>query len=301
MTLFRHISISLILSFLIFSPPLSAAMTVTDQLGRKVTIPDSPQRVVSLAPNITEIIFSLHMGHLLKGVTTYSDYPAEALVLPKVGSYINLDLERIVALRPDICIAIKDGNPIAVVQRLEALNIPLYAVNPMNLETVMQTVLEIGTLLNARAMADKLVRDMSLELERLKALVKKADNHPRVFFQIGTSPIVSVGTDTFIHELIVLAGGTNIASGPIPYPRFSREQILALSPEVIIITSMVQKSGFEQIKAEWEDLGMPAAKNKNIYFVNADFFNRPTPRLVQGLELLIKIIHPELSELFGKQ
>jgi iron complex transport system substrate-binding protein len=290
----------LILSFLILPSSLAEtalAETVTDQLGRKVTIPQNPQRIISLAPNITEIVFALDQGHLLKGVTTYSDFPAEALNVPRVGSYVNLDLEKIVATRPDLCIAIKDGNPLAVVRRLDALNIPLYAVNPTNLETVMNTVLEIGMLLNAQDKADELVQDMHLRTHKLKALVSKAAHRPRVFFQIGTSPIVSVGTDTFIHELIELAGGTNIAAGHIPYPRFSREKILTLSPEVIIITSMVHKSTYGKIRSDWERLpGMPAVQNKRIYFADADFFNRPTPRLVEGLELLIKIIHPELFE-----
>jgi iron complex transport system substrate-binding protein len=295
MALFRYITIFLILSFLIL--PSSPAQTVTDQLGRTVTIPPNPQRIISLAPNITEIVFALDQGHLLKGVTTYSDFPAEALNVPRVGSYVNLDLEKIVATRPDLCIAIKDGNPLAVVRRLEALNIPLYAVNPTNLENVMNTVLEIGMLLNAQDKANELVQNMHLRTQKLKTLVEKAAHRPRVFFQIGTSPIVSVGTDTFIHELIELAGGTNIAAGYIPYPRFSREKILTLSPEVIIITSMVHKSTFGKIRSEWESFpGMPAVQNKCIYFADADFFNRPTPRLVEGLELLIKIIHPELFE-----
>jgi iron complex transport system substrate-binding protein len=285
------------LSFQVLLPLPSTAQTITDQLGRTVNIPSAPQRVISMAPNITEIIFALDQGHLLKGVTTYSDYPAEALNLTKIGSYVKLNLEKIVALRPDICIAIKDGNPLAVVQRLEALNIPLYAVNPTNLKSVMRTVLEIGTLLNAQDKANQLVQGMDMKLKRLKALVDKAEHRPRVFFQIGTSPIVSVGTDTFIHELIILAGGSNIAAGPITYPRFSREKVLALSPEVIIITSMIQMATFEKAKTEWEKLpGMPAAQNKHIYFANADFFNRPTPRLIEGLELLIKIIHPELFD-----
>jgi iron complex transport system substrate-binding protein len=127
----------------------SHAKMVTDQLERKITVPDTPQRVVALAPSITEIIYALGQEHLLKGVTLYSDYPPAAARLPKVGSYVQLNLEKIVVLRPDLCIATKDGNPREVANRLESLNIPVYAVNPRNLETVMQTVLEIGKLLNA--------------------------------------------------------------------------------------------------------------------------------------------------------
>ena len=284
--------------FLLISlEPPATAKTVTDQLGRYVIVPDNPKRVVALAPSITEIIFGLGQAHRLKGVTTYSDFPPEAQKLPKVGSYVHLDLEKIVALKPDLCIAIKDGNPRVIAQRLESLNIPVYAVDPDNLASIMKTVLEIGGLLDAQERADRLVESMHTRIRKVKTLVAKAAHRPGVFFQIGVSPIVSVGTHTFIHELIVLAGGTNLAAGPVSYPRFSREQVLALSPEVIIITSMERSAVFEKVKAEWEKWPhMPAVRNQRIYVEDSNFFDRPTPRLVDGLELLIRLIHPELVE-----
>ncbi len=275
----------------------STAGTVTDQLGRQVNVPENPQRIVALAPNITEIIFALGQEHRLKGVTRYSDFPSEAAKLFKVGSYVHLDLERIVALNPDLCIAIKDGNPRLVAQRLESLKIPVYAVDPKNLDTIMNTIIEIGELLDADEKAKMLVRDMYSRIQRVKSLVEKAAHRPGVFFQIGISPIVSVGTPTFIHELIVLAGGTNLASGSIPYPRFSREQVLALSPEVFIITSMARAAVFEKVKAEWSQWpNLPAVRNNRIYLEDSNLFDRPTPRLVGGLELLVRLIHPELFE-----
>jgi iron complex transport system substrate-binding protein len=275
----------------------STAGTVTDQLGRQVNVPENPQRIVALAPNITEIIFALGQEHRLKGVTRYSDFPSEAAKLFKVGSYVHLDLERIVALKPDLCIAIKDGNPRLVAQRLESLKIPVYAVDPKNLDTIMKTIIEIGKLLDAGEKAKMLVQNMHSRIQRVKSLVEKAAHRPGVFFQIGISPIVSVGTPTFIHELIVLAGGTNLASGPIPYPRFSREQVLALSPEVFIITSMARASVFEKVKAEWSQWpNLPAVRNQRIYLQDSNLFDRPTPRLVGGLELLVRLIHPELFE-----
>lgn len=281
----------------VFGVTPSLARTVTDQLGRTVAVPDEPRRIVSLAPNITEIIFALGQEHRLMGATRYSDFPPEAKKLPKVGSYVHLDLEKIVALKPDLCIAIKDGNPIAVAKRLESLKIPVYAVNPRNLETIMQTVLEIGGLINAEKKADLLVKDMDIRIQKVKSLVTNVAHRPRVFFQIGVSPIVSVGTHTFIHGLIVLAGGTNLAQGPISYPRFSREQVLALSPEVIIITSMARAAVFEQVKAEWNKWpDLPAVRNQRIFLEDSNFFDRPTPRLVDGLELLVRLIHPELFE-----
>jgi iron complex transport system substrate-binding protein len=299
MVTFRYITIVLMITVLplILSVTASANKTLTDQLGRHVTVSDEPQRVVSLAPSITEIVFALDQGHRLKGVTTYSDFPPQAVKLPKVGSYVQLDLEKIVALKPDLCIAIKDGNPIAVARRLESLKIPVYAVNPRNLESVMQTVQEVGELLNVQEKADKLVQSMNLRIQKVKSLVAKTTYRPRVFFQIGVSPIVSVGTHTFSNELIVLAGGKNVAQGPIAYPRYSIEQVLALSPEVIIITSMARVAIFKQVKAEWNRWpNMPAVRNHQIFIEDSNLFDRPTPRLVDGLELMVKLIHPELFE-----
>jgi iron complex transport system substrate-binding protein len=296
---FRSITNILIITVfpLILSVTASGDKTLTDQLGRHVTMSDQPQRVISLAPSITEIVFALGQGFRLKGVTTYSDFPPEAVKLPKVGSYVQLDLEKIVALKPDLCIAIKDGNPITVARRLESLKIPVYAVNPRNLESVMQTVQEVAGLLNVQEKADKLLQSMNLRIQKVKSLVAKTTYRPRVFFQIGVSPIVSVGTNTFSHELIVLAGGKNVAQGPIAYPRYSIEQVLALSPDVIIITSMARVAIFKQVKAEWNRWpNMPAVRNHHIFIEDSNLFDRPTLRLVDGLELMVKLIHPELFE-----
>ncbi|MDL1968537.1 MAG: cobalamin-binding protein [Deltaproteobacteria bacterium] len=293
-----------ILSFIVlivvavtFSPAWARQVQVTDQLGRQVILSDDPQRVVSLAPSITEIIFALGQEHRLKGATRFSDFPSEAISLPKVGSYVQLDLEKIVALKPDLCIAIKDGNPRQTVVRLESLEVPVYVVDPRNLEAVTETIIEIGDLLNATKNAEDLVNNMRLRINRVKSAAEKVSHRPGVFFQIGISPIVSVGTNTFIHELIVLAGGNNLTEGLIPYPRFSREQVLSLAPEVFIITSMARGEVFKRVKIEWSRWSeMPAIKNRRIFLVDSNLFDRPTPRLVDGLEVLGRLIHPELLE-----
>jgi len=283
---------------LVFSlASLASAGMVTDQLGREMTIPDNPQRIVSLAPNITEIIYAIGQGHRLVGATRFSDYPPEAARLPKVGSYVYLDLERIVGLKPDLCIAIKDGNPKAVIDRLEALGIPIYAVDPRDLMAVIETTLEMGRLLGAAETARQLASDLRTRVQTVADRVAEATHRPGVFFQIGISPIVSVGTDTFIHGLIERAGGRNLAVGPKPYPQFSREQIITLAPEVLIISSMVRDDAFQRAKAEWDPWReVPAVRNQRIFLVDSDQFNRPTPRLVDALETLASLIHPELFE-----
>jgi iron complex transport system substrate-binding protein len=270
---------------------------ITDQLGREISVSNNPQRVISLAPNITEIIFDLGQEHRLKGVTTYSDYPEQAKLYPKIGSYVHLDLEKIVALKPDLCIAIKDGNPRSVIMRLEQLNIPVYAVDPRNLEAVIETVNEIGRLLNVEEKANALSNNMRFGIKQVTDRIKRATYQPTVFFQIGISPMVSVGTNTFIHELIVLAGGQNLAQGETAYPRFSKEQILSLRPEVFIVSSMTNSDSMETLKIQWSKFPqIPAIKNHRLYHVDSNIFDRPTPRLVDALEVLAYLIHPEVSD-----
>jgi iron complex transport system substrate-binding protein len=290
----------ILLTIIFFSFSAEAQSVVrktTDQLGRSVTLSDNPQRVVSLAPSITEIIYELGQEHRLSGVTRFSDFPPKAVKLPKVGSFVQLDLERIVALKPDLCLATKDGNPRAIVERLESLQIPVYVVNPRDLDSLMETVIEIGVLLNAGKKAKTLAQKMRSRIQKVERLVAKASSRPRVFYQVGIFPIVSAGSDTFIHELILLAGGKNLAQGTISYPRFSREQVLALSPEVFIISSMAKGEVFERVKKEWSRwTDIPAVRNQRIFLVDSSLFDRPTPRLLDGLELLVRLIHPELFE-----
>lgn len=274
-----------------------AGRILTDQLGREMTVPAEPQRVVALAPSVTEIVFSLGEERRLKGVTRYSNYPEAAGQLPKVGSYVHLDPEKIVALQPDLCIAVKDGNPREIALRLESMGIPVYAVDPRDLDTVMATVVEIGRLLNADAKAAALAGSMRSRINAVRIRVGQSQSRPRVFYQIGISPIVSAGTRTFIHELITLSGGLNVTAGPVAYPRLSREQVLGLSPDVMVITSMARQAVFHQVKQEWcKWPDLPAVQKNRIFLVNSDLFDRPTPRLVDGLELLARLIHPELFD-----
>jgi iron complex transport system substrate-binding protein len=264
-------------------------------VGRELSVPVRPERVIALAPSITEIIYALGQQERLKGVTRFSDYPPPAGNLPKVGSYVHLDAERIVTLQPDLCIGIKDGNPLAVVEKLQALDIPVYAVNPLDLETTMQSILAIGELLGAADPAEAIVADMRRRIARVRQRASQAKTRPRVFIQIGISPIVSVGSDTFTSELVTLAGGTNAAAGPNPYPRFSREQVITMAPDVMVISSMARAAVFEAVKAEWMQWpSIPAVRRGAVYIAPSNLFDRPSPRLVEGLEVMASYIHPSL-------
>ena len=291
---YTHKMITLVLIFLLL-PGNILAGPVVDQVGRTLVVPENPTRVIALAPSITEIIYDLEQEERLVGVTQYSTYPPEAESLPRVGSYVRLDIEKIVALKPDLCIATKDGNPKHTVDKIVSLGIPVYVINPRNLEQIMDTITRLGSLLRAEQAAKELVSDMEKRIGRVQARVKKGDHRPRVFFQIDAEPLFSAGTDTFIHELIELAGGVNTTSGEVSYPRYSWEDIIVLQPEIVMISSMAGGLAPEYLLNSWKKWNLlSAVKNDKVFVVDAELFDRPTPRLIDGLEVIAAIIHPEL-------
>jgi iron complex transport system substrate-binding protein len=295
-TAFFHGLCLLLLAWMV---PVAMALTEhVDQLGRRCLIPDAPKRVISLAPSITEIVCALGRESLLKGVTRFSDYPPSIHDLPKVGSYIRLDLERIVSLSPDLCIGIKDGNPRETVLRLETMGIPVFVVDPHDLNSVISALTDIGTVLGAKDRAAWLVRDFTDRIQHVKAFTDHLKHRPRVFFQIGVAPIVSVGRGTFLDELIRLSGADNLAGITPGYPRFSMEEVLHLNPDVIIITSMARGQIFEEVKKQWSSWpDLAAVRQNRVHIVDSDVLDRPTPRLVSGLEMLTALIHPSFVPL----
>jgi iron complex transport system substrate-binding protein len=273
--------------------PVSAGLLV-DQTGEKIDMPDEPRRVLALAPSLTEMIFSLQAEDRLVGATRYSNFPEAAKKLPRVGSYVQLDLEKIVAIKPDLCIAIKDGNPRRTVDAIKALGIPVFAIDPRSIDQIMDAFLLLGEILGASKRAEELVADMEHRLSLVKEKVAASKIRPGVFFQIAEVPIISAGKDSYIDKLITLAGGTNLAGNMTEYPRFSWENIMLLQPEVVLISSMAGGKSPELLKASWLRWPeIPAVRNNRLYVVNADLFNRPTARLISGLEILAEILHPE--------
>lgn len=273
---------------------------LTDESGRTVTVPADIRRVVSLAPSLTEIVYQLGRGKLLKGATQFSYIPAEAKLLPRVGSYVRIDVEKVVALEPDLCLATKDGNPQHIVSRLESLGIPVYVVDPHSIEDIMQTMLGLGDLLGAEHRAAAIVADMRRRVDAITGKLAGVETKPGVFFQIDAAPIVSASSGTFINELIVKAGGRNlVADAAIRYPKLSWEDILQYSPDVVLIATMAGGHSIESLKSGWYRWPqLPAVKNGRIHVVDADLVDRPTSRLIDGLEVFARLIHPEL---FGEQ
>lgn len=279
--------------------PVAAAgksITLIDQAGRPVTVAGAVSRIVSLAPSVTEIVYALGRGDRLVAATQYSTYPEEAKKLPRIGSYVRLDLERIVAMRPDLCIAVKDGNPRHQVERVASMGIPVFVLDPTGFESMIDGIGRLGQLLGVEAEAGEIVAGMRQRIGRVTSRVAKVAHRPRVFFQIDAAPMVSAGSATFIGEMITLAGGDNTAAGETPYPRFSWEDVLAMAPEVVIIASMAGGHSEEELTSQWKKWPqVPAVKNGRLYVVDANLIDRPSPRLVESLELFTAIIHPGLD------
>ena len=210
-----------------------------------------PQRIIPLAPSITEILYYLELGGRVAGVTQYSYFPPEAARKPKVGSYIDLNVEKIISLAPDLVIGTVDGNQPAVVRLLEEAGVPVFLVNPRNVSKVIETIAIIGSVCGVGWKGDRAANRLKVRMDRVLAkVVGRA--RPLVFLQINIKPIMTVNRNTFHHDLIRLAGGMNMtAHEPITYPRFSLEEVIRRKPEVILVSSMERGGRFEKARQEW--------------------------------------------------
>jgi len=280
--------------FLGVSPCFSAGRRFIDEVGREVIFSFPPRRIVSLAPNITEILFSLGLDEEIVGVSIHCNFPEKAKSKPRVGSYISLDFEKITSLKPDLIIATGAGNTRDMVDRLEKLGFPSYVIYPKNFNDILKSILHIGQVVNREKEAGAITEEMKKRSQRVIELTKGLPR-PKVFIEIGDAPIVTVGKGSFADDLIRLAGGENIAGKEKEvYPRFGMEEILKRSPEVIIISSMNPKGDYQKILQEWNRWKtIPAVKNGRIHLIDSDLLDRPSPRIVEGLEELAKVLHPE--------
>jgi iron complex transport system substrate-binding protein len=275
--------------------PVGAQRAVKDELGREIVIPDVPMRIVSLAPNITEILYALDLGHRIVGVTRYSDYPNEARQKPKVGTYVNFNIEKIVSLRPDLIIATYGGNPKAAIFGLEKLGFAIYVTKATTVEDVLTMIENIGMITNTKGRALKIVGRLKRRIDRVTDRVQHAPR-PVVFLQINAKPLMTVGKGSFHDQVIALAGGKNLAEeSTIRYPHYSIEDVLQREPDYILISTMDRTGFFEQQKAQWMRWGnIPAVQNNRIYFIDSDLVDRASPRIVDGLEEMARLIHPTL-------
>lgn len=275
-------------------PAVADARTYVDKMGREISIPPSPQRIVSLAPNITETLFALGLDREIAGVTRFCDYPQEAASKRQVGGLVSPSLEKIVSLEPDLVIGTADGNRKETVDRLERIGLPVYVVNPGSLDEILEMILNIGEITGKRTEADRLVANLRRRIDRV-VLLTKDSARPGVFFQVGEGAMITAGKNTFIDRLIRSAGGENIAGDSTTrYPRFSMEEIILKNPDIIIVSSAKNRSSpsAKETWERWKDIA--AVKKGNIHVIDPDLVSRPAPRIVDGLETMAGIIHPEI-------
>ncbi len=272
----------------------AAPLTLRDEVGREVTFPFPPKRLVSLAPNITEILFSLGLDEEVVGVSIHCNYPEKVKSRIKVGSYISIDFERVISLNPDLIIATGAGNSKEMVERLEKLGFSIYVIFPRTFDDVLKSIQHLGQVVGKEKEAFSLVALMSNRRERIVTITHGLAR-PKVFLQVGESPIVTVGKGSFGDDLIRLAGGENIAGKDKErYPRLGMEEILKRLPEVILVSSMNPHGDYERILREWKRWTMlPAVKQGRIHLINSDLIDRPSPRIIEGLEEMARVFHPE--------
>jgi len=253
-----------------------------------------PKRIISLAPHITRGLFALGAGDRVVGVTTYCNYPPEAKKKEKVGSLLEFSAEKIVALKPDIIFATEEGNPPQVLSRLKSLGLNVYVFGKTeSFGGASAQFRALGNMVGKEKAAEKILK--KIEKRRLK-IIKKAEklDKVKVFYQLGTNPVITAGQDTFIDEFISVCGGTNIAHNvKNRYARYSREEVVRQDPDVIIIVDMGKETGQEKKNWAWFSQ-MSAVKNNRISVVSADLACSPAPvALIEGLEEIAKCVHPE--------
>ena len=291
--------LSLLVSMVAGCQPQFQPGTYTDDMGRAVAIDQAPQRIVSFGPSITEILFALGLEEKVVGVSNYCDYPEAAKLKAKVGDAFNPSLERIVELEPDLVLTLKQEQ---LNRELDALGIKFMVLDPEDIDGILGDIELVGEITGTEKKAEELIEDMQDSISQVIALVEDAPE-VRVFFIVDATDLTlpwTAGTGSFIDALITMAGGENIAAkAQGAWVQFSLEQIVSADPEVIVIQTMtggiptVSKEGLEEHPV-WGE--MTAVKQGKICFINGDLVSRPGPRIVQGLEEMAKIIHPELFE-----
>jgi iron complex transport system substrate-binding protein len=272
--------------------PTAFPVTVTDHAGREVTLTEAPERIVSIAPSNTEILFTLGLGQRVVAVDQYSDYPPEAKEKEQLGSYVEPNIEQIVAVAPDLVLA-TGVHEQSVVPKLEDLRLTVAVVDPQDLEEVFDGILLVGQLTGQDGRAADLVCELQDRVETVISRVEGAER-PRVFFELSPE-LHTAGPDSFIDDLIEHAGGVNIAADATEeWPQLSAEIAIEQDPEVILLADHEAGVTPEQVaeRAGWEQVS--AVKAGRIVPIDPDLTNRPGPRVVDGLEEIARALHPDL-------
>jgi len=288
-----------ILSILL--PASASARIVKDQTGRNVDVPNNPHRLVSLAPSITEIVYALGLGDELVGDTDYCDFPPQAKNKPHIGAMVNPSLERIVALKPDLALGTPEANRRETADQLERFGIPLYGVTANTLSGTLATIEDLGKILGRDSEARSLVAEMQARIDRVKRRIE-GQPKPKVLYVVWVRPLITIGPNTFIADVIRAAGGIPIGENlKGEWPRLTLEELLPQNPDVILMSKTEafspNKEEFQSLPG-WKDLR--AVKESRVFFVS-EAIERPCPRLVDALEELAGILHPGTGPPTGGQ
>jgi len=272
-----------------------SAKAYVDDAGRRMYFAKPPSRIVSLAPSITEMLFSMEAGEQLVGVTDFCDYPPEALKKPKVG-YSNPNLESLVALQPDLVIAPNDFLKPDVIVKLEQLKIPVFILADQNVEGIFVHIQTLGRIVGRSSKADTIAMQLRQQVAVIQRRIQ-GSVPVRMLYVLNSQPLITVGPGSFIDQLIRMAGGTNVAAkSATPYPRLSMEAVLQEDPEVLVFPVGKAEGISESEQQTWRQwTTMTAVKQGRLHQISADWLNRPGPRIARGLDALAEILHPNSS------
>jgi iron complex transport system substrate-binding protein len=280
------------------TPPANPAAPIykdfVDEAGRTVRVPQPVQRIVSLAPSLTETIYALGLQDRLVGDTDYCDYPPDAQKKPKVGGAINPSLEQIVALRPDLVLVTKNLNLLETVHALDNLGISSYGTDTNTVQEIISSTLRLAEVLGVPEAGATLGADLERHLADLRQRLNGVSPR-RVLFVVWSDPLISVGKGTFIADAMRLAGATSIVDSAQDWPHMSLEEVVRLQPDYLVFAASHSDSGqndFDVLAERPGWRGLDAVRNRR-FAVISDAVNRPAPRIVSAIEDLARQLHPE--------
>ncbi len=283
----------ILLAHLVICTVTHAQIQVKDDSSQIIILQQPAKNVISLSPGLTELIYSAGGAQYLKGVVSYSDFPEQAKEIPQVGSYNALDLEKIIALQPDLVVAWKSGNPTHQVEQLIKLGLTVYISEPNNFMDIPRTINTLGKLMGTETISEQNSIHFINEFKRLETIYqnKIKSKNKRTFIQIWNKPVMSVNKDHLISKVITFCGGENIfaqAKGLTSAP--SIESILVNNPDLIIATGMADTS--KKWLSRWQQWpSLNAVKNKHLYAVNPDHLVRHTPRILLGIDEVCRLLN----------
>lgn len=264
---------------------------VVDEIGRSVEVVTKPQRIISLAPNITEMLFALGLGKSIVGVTTYCNYPPEAQAIAKVSDTLHPNLEQIIALKPDLVIVSTASQLEQFITKLTEAKIPIFVIKSQSLAGIIHSLESLGQVTGAETTSQAVVAQMRQRLVAISQVIKDQPR-PKVFLIVGTEPLITAGKGAFITDLIDLAGADSISANvAAEWPAYSAETVVSQAPDIILMPGGHSNDAPMPVPEVLQTT--PAARNKRVYQIEGDLILRPGPRILDGLAQMVKLFHPE--------